>query len=403
MNRLDAYENDIARVVLELRRNFDWYDRVVRASPYDATGRPSDLPFVDEKLLEDHYYDADHDSLPCEHVYRTSGTASGRRKRILYSAADHRAYLARRRAIFQRFIPSDCRTACADLGTGHAAASARELFKSIGLRAFDIDVRRPLADHVRLLNDIQPHVLFTMPMILDGIIVEGAAFSPRKIILVGDVAPAVWKDRIATRFGLTRGDIMDLYGSIEVGSIAYECHACGYYHFDEAIVPEARNAAEHYGDPALAGLGDVLVLTSTERTYFPALRYVSNDRVGGFAYRRCRGREYATFECLRGRLGAEIKHGEKLSLHDISTAVHECVDRVRFEVHKHPDRLVIRVASPCYTPDLGLRIVARLRELSQDLDQMLTSGLVGPIEVEHVAIEELGSKGRFKQAIHRVG
>src|SRR5689334_13592920 len=224
------FRNEVASLVKRIRETFPWYDRLVRECGYDLNGNPEQLPYMNEAILTQHYYTAEHNGLEGAHTYFTSGTSNGARKKIIYSEEDHGAYVGHRQKIFARFLSASCRTACSDLGTGHAAASAQEVFDGLGLESLYIDCRKPVQEHLAILNSYQPDVLFTMPMILDSIIhTNNAKFSPRKLIVVGDVASRSWKDHIVNYFSLRRSDLLDVVGSIEIGSIAYECFECDSY------------------------------------------------------------------------------------------------------------------------------------------------------------------------------
>ncbi|MCZ9340474.1 hypothetical protein NGM37_22200, partial [Streptomyces sp. TRM76130] len=174
--------------------------------------------------------------------------SGGQRKRILYSPADDDAYVAQRRQLFAEFtrsVPPGA-VAVADLGTGHAAASARRVFLELGFEAHDIDFTRPVDEHVAKLNAWRPEVFFTMPMILDRLLQArpGLDIRPRKIMVVGDVAPPAWRAHVAERFGLRHEDVLDVFGSIEIGAIAYSCVQTGLYHFHDHILPEVLHPEE---------------------------------------------------------------------------------------------------------------------------------------------------------------
>lgn len=389
---------EFARLTRQVRRNFAWYDEMLSVADYDRDHDPARLPLIDEALLTEHYYEADHPHLTGCAVFHTSGTSTGARKKILYSPQDDAQYVNRRREIFSRFLSPDCRTACSDLGTGHAASSAEQIFRALGLEYFHIDFRRPVEEHVKLLNRHQPDILFTMPMILERIIHGGnLRFNPKKIITVGDIASQAWKQSIVAYFGLERSDLLDVVGSIEVGSIAYECFDCGCYHFDEHIIPETFKPSELYEGFEHPGDAEILVLTSLSRSVFPAVRFVTNDLIEGFKTRECGGREVFVFEKIVGRAGSELKNGEKISLYDINEAVNTYLSGSRFEVQKDDGRIVIRVCSPGYTAELAAQIKSHIKKLNPDVAQMIASSLAEDIEIRRATIDEL-SAGAAKRS-----
>lgn len=400
-----ARSADIAALAARYAERFPWYGRLLDARGVRGSGRLADLPIVDPALLTEHYYTADHGHLPDASAYFTSGTSTGLRKRILYSPADDDAYAAQRKALFQEFagdLPAGS-PAVADLGTGHAAASARRIFEEMGFRAHDIDFQLPVEQHVEKLNAWQPELLFTMPMILDRLMRSpGLAIAPRRIIVVGDLAPENWRRQVARHFGIGFGEVLDLFGSIEIGAIAHHDARTGLYHFHDHILPEVIPPHELYADagagtPAAGGGSGALLLTSFTRAYFPALRYVTGDVITGLQEITLDGRTVHAFQRIDGRLGGDFKHGERISNHDVCAAMAEVFPRRPFEV-ANDDGLRIRVATDRVT-DRELSAVRRLlREAAPDVAQMIDSGLVGEIEVVAVPADGIGTdhaKRRF--------
>ena len=390
--------NPVKELVARLRRTFPWYDTLVIEAGYDVDHDPQRLPYIDEHILTQHYYEAHNPKLNDCRAYYTSGTSTGARKRILYSTEDHELYVEQRRKIFAHFLTPECKTACSDLGTGHAASSAVEIFGKLNVECFYIDFRRPVGEHVALLNENQPDVLFTMPMILDRLIqADDLHFRPRKIITVGDVVSPAWKKRIADFFSLQRKDLLDVVGSIEIGSIAYECFDCGLYHFDDHIIPETISPSELYEDFTNYGNAEILILTSLARSVFPAARFITNDLIEGFTTRECRGATRYSFERIVGRTGSEFKNGENISLYDVNEAVNTFLPASPFEVRKDSGKFTIRVCSPDFTNEIGERIKNFLRELNPNSFQMIESSLVADIEICNVPAGELsnGTAKRF--------
>ena len=382
---------------------FPWYGRLLDSLGVRHSDRLADLPLMDQATLEHHYYSSD-DQPPGTHAFFTSGTSGGRRKRILYGVEDENAYVAQRRALFERFtrgIPAGS-TAVADLGTGHAAASARRIFAEMGFTAHDIDFRAPLREHVAKLNRWRPDVLFTMPMILDHLMrsPEPLRISPRKIMVVGDLAPAAWRANAARHFGLRPDDVMDVFGSIEIGAIAHTDPDTGLYHFHDHIIAEV--VPPHLLLPDLPERdlppGDgVLLLTSLTRPNFPALRYVTGDLVSGLRVIEHRGRPVTVFDRIEGRLTGDFKHGERVSSHDLCEAAALVFPGRAFEV-VDDGGLRVRVVADHVTPEQVRAFRAAVDAAAPDVATMVASGLVRPIEVEAIRAEDLrsgGAKRRF--------
>jgi phenylacetate-coenzyme A ligase PaaK-like adenylate-forming protein len=190
--------------------------------------------------------------------------------------------------------------------------------------------------------------------------------------------------------------LLDIVGSIEIGAIAHECFDCGLYHFGAHLIPETFRPSylsenQHYEDRA-----EILVLTSTARTVFPAIRYVTNDLIVGFTRRRCHGEMILGFEKIVGRAGNELKNGEKLSLYDISEAVHTFIPGSIFEIHKDPKKFIIKICSPEFTVDKAEKIKSLIKQTNPDVEQMIASSLVSDIEVCRIASDELSPRSAKK-------
>ncbi|MGS1001799.1 hypothetical protein ACVCH0_08935 [Burkholderia glumae] len=382
---------------------FPWYRELIGSGREPQNLALEELPVVDEAVLIANYYSAPLDTFADAQVYHTSGTASGQRKRIFYAPDDDNAYVAQRKQLFSSFAgaarPGE--VAVADLGTGHAAAAARRIFSELGYQAHDVDFQRPIEEHIALLNRVRPDVFFTMPMILDRLLQhpDPLRITPRKIAVVGDLAPLAWRRHVAERFDIGLDDVLDVYGSIEIGAIGFWCAATGLYHFHDHILPETvapNTLSPAYRDDLDDDCG-ILLLTSSSRRYFPALRYATNDVIRGLRRIEWQGRTVHAFERIEGRYGGEIKHGERISNHDLTSALAEVFPGAVFEV-LNDRRLEIRVVVDRVTEEQRRRVIDHLASSSPDVGQMLRSGLVGEIDVVAIGIDQMISthaKRRF--------
>lgn len=410
MNRpkpLPYESSTLGRVVREHAHRFPWYGNLIRetgAVPEDL----GSLPLIDQPILEQHYYKAPN--LPGSDVYLTSGTSGGARKRIQYTQSDDDAYIAQRSRLFADFLAGfpEGAVAVADLGTGHAAASARRTFLELRLDARDIEFTAPIADHVTKLNAWQPDVLFTMPMILDQLLHASPPLNarPRKVIVVGDLAPPAWRSHVAARFGIAAKDVLDIVGSIELGAIAYLDIQSGRYVFHDHIYAEVLSPPHETDVPLVErdrrphiSQGDgVLVLTSLCRDYFPAIRYVTGDLVSGLTTSVIDDRAVTTCDRFLGRASSDFKHGERLSPYDLSQAVAQVFPGRPFEASDHCGRLTVRVVAEHVTDTERRTFNGALRAIAPDVAIMVDAGLVPPVDVVPITIDGLKSgpgKRRF--------
>jgi len=392
---------ELAKLIQKTAHNFNWYQAML--NEHGEIGRTFsdllELPLITDEILNLHYHHVSHAALGNSFSYLTSGTKSGKRKRILYSENDQKIYLQQRTAIIRNFCGTGFNRACADLGTGHAAATANEIFEGMGCEVASIDFSRPLEEHIAVLNRFQPEIFFTMPMILDRLLASDALdFEPKKIILLGDVATAAWQQKVALHFNLASSDILDLFGSIEIGSIAFFNHELGCYQFDPYILPETIHPAEICPDADYNGSGRILVLTSFAREYFPAVRYVTNDLLDGFALREYQGKNIYTYDRCLGRFSNEYKHGEKINLYDINDAMAKYLPQHQYDLEDAGGTLTIRIASPKIEPHIISTIKTDILSRNPDVKQMIASGLVGDIAMVCVASDRIvssASKRRY--------
>ncbi|QGG57478.1 AMP-binding protein [Paenibacillus sp. B01] len=408
-----------------LRRSFPWIDGLAGAAVEGAAGRADaaagaaegagdglaaalqlleGLPLLTASALERHYY-AEGNPLAAQpglNVYRTSGTSSGRRKAIYYSPQDEADYLRVKLDVFRELLAGgEWRTAVSDMGTGHAEATAGEVFRELGLSVETLPFRLPITEHVAALERLRPEVLYTMPSILDRILAAAARpgeLGIRRVLLVGELASPGWRRAAAARLGLTELDIADTYGSIEIGTIASYSPEHGRYLLADGLLAEGV-PAEALGDglePLPEGEA-VLVLTSALREAFPALRYVTYDVVRDLRPIVAGGRLRQSFAGLVKRIGPDLKHGEKISLYDIEDAVSRRLPDARLRVEVRGNRLAIGIDSPSASDEelelAGRDVEARIPAIGE----MIRSGLLESIAVRRVRLGDEAAEGPIKR------
>ncbi|HBS45678.1 MAG TPA: CoF synthetase, partial [Paenibacillus sp.] len=151
---------------------------------------------------------------------------------------------------------------------------------------------------------------------------------------------------MAHLFGLEPHDIIDTYGSIEIGTIAYYSHDLGRYIFADGIFAEGIGAQE-IGEELSPLRNDesVLVLTSTVRKMLPAIRFVTYDVVRDFRSVMIDGVEKQSFSSIVKRVGRELKHGEKISLYDIEQVVYRHIEDAIIRVKVRKNALTVYIKS----------------------------------------------------------
>lgn len=363
-----------------------------------------ELPLITAGLLEKHYYSSYHPPGQGRglRVYRTSGTSSGIRKTIYYSEEDERSYAEIKSRIFARFLQgSGARSALSDMGTGHAAETAPDVFRRIGLQAEAVSFRLPIEQHLERLKTLRPNVLYTMPSILDSLLraaEDTAGYRIRKVILVGEAAPSAWIAQKADRLGIAPADVLDTYGSIEIGTIAYYSHEHGRYLFAEGIEAEGLRGDERIpGSEKLAEDESVLALTSTTRDLFPALRYVTYDVVRDLRPIPVDGELRMSFQALVRRLGPELKHGEKISVFDIEDIVYRHLKDAIVRVQVTDNKLRVNVGSEQAEPAVLAAIESELADCIPEIGQMIRGRLLEEIKVVHDDRADAMGEGSVKR------
>ncbi|BBI31049.1 phenylacetate--CoA ligase family protein [Cohnella abietis] len=370
---------------------FPWYKQLLADNGLDKKDINSllQLPLITSELLEQHYYSGTLPFEPREHVtsYRTSGTSSLRRKTIYYSAEDEQHYLDLKSELFQHILhPLTRTTALSDMGTGHAANTALTVFERIGIKADSIAYQQPIEQHLERLRETRPHILYTMPSILDRLLSasvdDPASYGVQHIILVGEIASPAWLESVAERMQLAEENITDTYGSIEIGTIAYYSHERGRYLFVEGI--EAEGLPVEVLFPEMEPLNDqesVLVLTSQSRDLFPALRYVTYDIVRDLQPIFVQGQWRQSFKALVRRIGSELKHGEKISVYDIEDVVYRYLKDASVKIHVQSNRLTVHIDSANKDPLIYEQIKLELLDRIPEIGMMIRGGILSAMRV----------------------
>lgn len=388
----------------EIAARFPWYGSLL-AAHVDGNGQP---PLMQAAALEKHYYASPPGPASpfAFAVYTTSGTSSGKRKQIGYSAEDEQRYIAIKAQLFREWLDSGedgdgpVRTALADMGTGHAAGTAADVFETIGISCESLSFRLPIESHIEKLGACKPDLLYTMPSILDRIVRAAGQpdrFGIRKLILVGEIATPAWQRNIARKLGIAETDILDTYGSIEIGTIAAYSSTIGRYVIADGLHAECVGA-EELGE-SFEPLPDdekVLVLTSFVRDAFPAVRYVTYDVVRDFRTIRIDGHERQTFAGIVKRIGPELKHGEKISLYDIEEAVLRYAGDAVIRVVVNDRKLKVILQSGTIVAAQLPAIRSEIEEQIADIGAMIRGGLLEGIEVALSADRSMTSDSGVK-------
>ncbi|GKU77910.1 hypothetical protein [Paenibacillus sp. L3-i20] len=360
------------------------------------------LPLMTAPLLDQLYYSQPPRQEPGLSIFRTSGTSSGIRKAIYYSQDDDDRYIEAKKTSYKEWLgeKSTVSRALADMGTGHAASTALTIFEQLGFQGEAIPFTSPIEDHIAKLRSFKPDLLYTMPSILEAIadaVPPNENFGLQKIILVGELATADWQANMAARFQITTRDILDTYGSIEVGAIAAFSHEFGLYILADDLIGEvlrAEDISEEF--QTLQHNEGVLILTSFSRSLFPVIRYVTYDVVRDFRTIEINGKQRQGFTCITKRIGPELKHGEKISLYDIEQVVNRHLNDALLRVMVQDNKLKLFIKSDQLTNKVISIIKLEVEGQIDDIGQMIRNRLLQGIEVIAVGKREQLPSGTVK-------
>jgi phenylacetate-CoA ligase len=163
----------------------------------------------------------------------------------------------------------------------HNWEGPQRIVRALGFhRKLMLDRRLPPSDLVARLAAIRPHAVTGTP----GILVRLAralarerrgAVRPRLVVAGGDVLTPRLRMEIADGFG---APVFDMYGSYEMGTIAWECPRAGGFHVaDDGVVLEVLRD----GLPVEPGERGEVVVTQLHALAAPYIRY----RLGDLAIR----------------------------------------------------------------------------------------------------------------------
>lgn len=383
MDLLNEDFNLLKEKIEQTKKMFPWYSNY--CGPTDEIKSIKDLPLMGQELLEKHYYSKLDDS--SYSVYMTSGTSNESRKKVYYSKKDDDEYIRIKSEIYKKIL-SDLNghiKAFADMGTGHAASTARIVFEQLGCETRSISFELDIKEHIGMLSEFKPDVLYTMPSILDSIIAHTdnvKTFGIKKIILVGEIASKEWIAKIAKNFGILSSQIYDTYGSIEIGTLAYYSHEHSKYIlaeglFAEGLLPEEIN--DNYEE--LRENERIIVLTSLVRDTFPALRFVTFDVVRDLQTEIIDGKKVQTFTSIVKRIGNEIKHGEKISIYDIENVVYKYLDIAEVRVRVIDNHLTVYIQSPELNDENIVLIRNEIQNAIPEIGTMIKNHILDEINV----------------------
>ena len=346
--------------------------------PVGATGF-DDLAFLDQQHAREWYGRVVDGS----RSFSSTGT-SGYPKRVAWTPDEDAWYMGEKEDLFAPWL-NGCARGFISLAVGHNAGSARTVLEELGLDVRDAGLSA-LDDQCAVIASFAPDVLYCSPSILENLIVgldrrHQRPASVRRIITNGEVLFPSARAHAQRFFGIDPTDLMDTYGSTEIGTIAYSCGSCRAFHFLDGLYPEPAPAEVAYSDDLIDGRSDavVLAISSVKRTSFPVVRFITYDVVEGLRPSVCAGVRRFTFDRILGRCDDVLNYGELFSTYDLGDLIGSHLPAARWFVF-HPRNnltIVVEGAEPA-----GFR--EELRSRYPLHSRMSDLGLLDPPEIRFV-------------------
>jgi len=365
-----------------------------------------DLAFLDHQRARQWY----GRTVDGSRSFSSTGT-SGYPKNIAWTPDEDGWYVGEKQDLFAPWL-NGCARGFISLAVGHNAGSACRVLEELGLEVHDAGLAA-LEDQCAVITAFAPEVLYCSPSILENLIVGldrrgQRPASVRRIITNGEVLFPSARARAQSFFGIGPTDLMDTYGSTEIGTIAYSCGSCGAYHFMDGLYPEAAPPGVAYSDDLIDGGPDAVVLavSSVKRTSFPVVRFITYDVVEGLRPSVCAGVRRFTFDRIVGRCDDVLNYGELFSTYDLGDLIASHLPAARWVVF-HPRNnltMVIEGAEPA-----GFR--EELRNRYPLHSRMSDLGLLDPPEVRFVgdfdefvvrASMPMARRGKTARRVHRL-
>lgn len=354
----------------------EWFPELVPSGASDF----DDLAFLDRERARP-WYGRDVDGA---RSFSSTGT-SGYPKLVSWTPDEDAWYVGEKRALFAPWL-NGCTRGFISLAVGHNAGLARSLLEDLGLEVHDAGLS-PIEDQCAAITASAPDVLYCSPSILENLIVglDGSGRRPtsvRRIITNGEVLFPSARERAGSFFDIGPADVMDTYGSTEIGTIAHSCGACGAFHFLNGLYPEPAPAEAAHAEHLLGGGSDtaVLAVSSIKRTSFPVVRFVTYDVVRGLRRSDCDGSVRFTYDRIVGRCDDVVNYGELFSCYELGDLIGGHLPAARWFVFNPRNDLTIVVEG---VEPPGFR--EALRDRYPLHSRMSDLGLLDPPQIRFVA------------------
>ncbi len=185
---------------------------------------------------------------------------------------------------------------------------SKKWFQYLGLlRHYYISADQPPRIAARKLIEYSPDAIFSYPGVVNLVASEikkmkHSGLRIKTILTSGEMLDEQTRELAREAFG---AEIYDLYGTVETGPIAWQCHKRKEYHINiDSVIAECIKSG--ISEPGTDRCGRI-VCTSLLNYTMPLIRYDTGD-TGVFSQNKCScGCEFPLIKSLEGRLRNFIK------------------------------------------------------------------------------------------------
>jgi phenylacetate-coenzyme A ligase PaaK-like adenylate-forming protein len=246
----------------------------------------------------------------------------------------------------------------------------------------------------KVLTTFKPSILEGYPtdLLMLAKQVQGTTGYPRvsKIFTHSELLVPAAREQIERTF---EGRITDLYGSQELGCIAWQCPS-GHYHVNDDLF--LLEVVDHSGRATFSGEGEVLV-TAYFSFGLPLIRYRLGDVLAVSARRERCSVGLTQVDVFEGKVYdfLQTNNGAMVSPHTVRQTIAKQRGIGAFRVVQHKDRNVTVILQPGGGFNDGVS-----DELQRDLRQIFGTGV--SIDVEKVTSLDRSGTNKFKSVEREV-
>ena len=246
------------------------------------------------------------------------------------------------------------------------------------------------------LRIFQPKVLKTSPSYLRILTEKNEPLDSPLVLTVGEVLAQDLRRRVEAKQG-TR--IIDLYGTAEFTSIAWQCKESSLYHLDsDAVVVEALRLDSDF--PAAEGELARIVVTGLLNHAMPLIRYEIGD-MGVFTDEECScGIKLPVLKRIEGRRVdcLRLPSGRLVSPYVLTNTIRDLDSIRQYQVvQEERNRIVIKIVPRIDPTTFNEKIISGL---VNNLRSLLTEEV--NLQIETVESIRLGESGKNKEVLSKV-